>query len=197
MLCQLVSATKAVIPDTFTQLCVATMYMLALHGFMRIGEITVRAGVLTEHVIQRSDLEIVSGHRGLNKKPLCHTRVMPAKHQQVNRPIVLEITSQSPNFPVAHICRYLHTCGSSVGPLFIFPDKSPISGTYFASQLAACLYTQVTTLVFTSATCSALVPQLLPQQRVLLVQIQIMGRWKSAAFWLYIRIPMMQLQICS
>ena len=108
MLCQLVSATKAVIPDTFTQLCVATMYMLALHGFMRIGEITVRAGVLTEHVIQRSDLEIVSGHRGLNKKPLCHTRVMPAKHQQVNRPIVLEITSQSPNFPVAHMSLFTH-----------------------------------------------------------------------------------------
>ena len=170
MLRQLVSATNAVIPDTFTQLCVATMYMLALHGFMRIGEITVRvwAGVLTEHVIQRSDLEIVSGHSGLNKTSLPH-KVMPAKHQQVNRPIVLEITSQSMNFPVAHICPYLHTCGSSVGPLFIFPDKSSISGTYFASQLSACLYTQVTTLVITSATCSALVPQLLPQQGVLLV----------------------------
>ena len=58
---------------------------------------------------------------------------MPAKHQQVNRPIVLEIISQWPT------CRYLHICGSSVGTLSIFPNKSYISRTYFASLLSACL----------------------------------------------------------
>ena len=35
------------------------MFMLAFHGFLRIGEITVRPGVVAEHVIKRSDLVIV------------------------------------------------------------------------------------------------------------------------------------------
>ena len=55
MLGQLLSATKAVIPNKFTQLCVAAMHTLAFHGFLRIGEITVRAGVPIEHVIHRND----------------------------------------------------------------------------------------------------------------------------------------------
>ena len=72
MLGQLVSATKSVIPVKFNQLCEAVMcmYMLAFHEFLRIGEITIRACVLVEHVIQRNDLEIVPGHNGLKKTSL-------------------------------------------------------------------------------------------------------------------------------
>ena len=41
MLGQLVQASKAVIPEQFAQLCIAAMFMLAFHGFLRICEITV------------------------------------------------------------------------------------------------------------------------------------------------------------
>ena len=62
-----------------------------------------------------------------------------AKHQQVNRPAVLEIMSQSINCPVKLVCNYLRIRGYAIGPLFVFPDKSPMSRSYFATQLSACL----------------------------------------------------------
>ena len=57
MLGQLTKATKAVIPKKNSQLCIAAMFMLAFHGFLRIGEICVRSGVLSGPVIQRSDIK--------------------------------------------------------------------------------------------------------------------------------------------
>ena len=120
MLGQFVNATKPVIPLKFTQLCEAAMYMLAFLEFLII---TIRAGVLVEHVIQRSDLEIVPEHNGLNKTSLRLT-IRHAKHHQVSRPIVLEITPKSWTCPVAYIFRYLHSRGSPAGPVFIFADKN-------------------------------------------------------------------------
>ena len=133
-------------------------------------------------------VEIVQGHNGANKTSLRLT-IRHAKHHQVSRPIVLEITSRSTNCPVAHICRYLHTRGSTAGPLFIFADKSPMSRTYFASQLSACLsqagydpgiYKRHSFRI--GAATRGLTDR----------HIQIMGRWKSAAHRRYISIYMMQ-----
>ena len=193
MLGKLVSATKAVITDKFTKLYVAAMYILGFHGFLRIGEITVRAGVPIENVIHRNDIVIVPGHVGRNK-PSLRLTVRHAKHQQVIRPVVLEITSQSTNCPVAHICRHLQTRGSSAGPLSVFPDKTPMSRTYVAAQLSACLehpcydpgLYKCHSFGIGAATTEA-------TRGFTDRQIQIMGRCKSAAFKRYIRIPMMQL----
>ena len=136
MLGQLVHASKAVIPEKFTQLCIAAMFMLVFHGFLRIGEITVRPGVSSDHVVQRSDLVIVSNR----KRSSLQLTIRHAKHQAVGRPIVLEIHAQANNCPVSHISQYLNTRGPSPGPLFILPNRSPISRACLASQLTACLY---------------------------------------------------------
>ena len=102
------------------------MLMLAFHGFLRIGEITVRSGVPAEHVIQRKDLVVVPGSTRHGKaKPSLQLTIRHGKHQKVGKPIVLEIDSQSRECPVSHICRYLKTLGQSTGPLFVFPDRTP------------------------------------------------------------------------
>ena len=97
MLGQLVQASKAVIPEKFTQLCIAAMFMLVFHGFLRIGEITVRPGVSSDHVIQRCDLVIVSNR----KKSSLQLTIRRAKHQPVGRP-----HAQAKNCPVSHISQY-------------------------------------------------------------------------------------------
>ena len=58
MLPHLVHATKAVIADPYERRLVAAMFLLAFHGFLRIGEITIRPGVSPHHIIQYSDVEI-------------------------------------------------------------------------------------------------------------------------------------------
>ena len=193
MLGHLAKASMYVIPDKFTQLCIAAMFMSAFHGFLRIGEITVRPGVPSEHVIQRSDLVVVPDNTG-HGKPSLQLTIRHGKHQKVGKPIVLEINSQARECPVAHICRYLKTRGQSMGPLFVFPDRTPISRTYFASQLRACLshagydptrYKCHSFRIGSTTTAAA--------RGFTDIQIQTMGRWKSAAFRRYIRIPMMKL----
>ena len=144
--------------------------------------------MLIEHVEQWSDLEIVPGLNGGNKTSL-HLTIRHAKHRRVSRPTVFEITSKLTNCPVAHICRYLHTRGSTAGPLFIFADKSSMSRTYFASQLSACLSQagyDPGLYKCHSFRIGAATRGLTDRH------IQIMGRWKSAAYMRYIRIPMMQ-----
>ena len=143
--------------------------------------------MLVETVIQRSDLEIVPGHNGLNKTCLRLT-IKHAKHHQVSRPIVLERTPESTNCPVAYICRYLHILGSPAGPLFIFADKSRMSKTYFAFQLQHVLHTQIATLDKCHSFCIG-AGTTAATWGFIDRQVQIMGRWKSAAFRRYIRIP--------
>ena len=193
MLGQLTKATKAVIPNKFSQLCIAAMFMLAFHGFLRIGEICVRSGVLSGHVIQRSDIEVVPGHKGGSNTSLRLT-IRHAKHQQVNRHVVLEIMSQSINCPVKLLCNYLHIRGSAMGPLFVFPDKSPMSRSYFASQLSACLsHAGYNPSLYKCHSFRIGAVTTAATRGFTDVQIQAMGRWKSTAFRRYIRIPMMKL----
>ena len=92
------------------------MFILAFPVFLRIGKICVRSGVLSGHVIQRSDIEVVPGHKGGSNTSLRLT-IRHAKHQQVNRPVVLEIMSQSINCPVKLVCNYLHIRGSAMATL--------------------------------------------------------------------------------
>ena len=147
--------------------------------------------MLSGHVIQRSDIEVVPGHKGGSNTSL-RLMIRHAKHQQVNRHVVLEIVSQSINCPVKLVCNYLHIRGSSMRPLFVFPGKSPMSRSYFATQLSACLshagYNQSLykchLFRIGAATTAA-------TRGFTYVQIQAMGRWKSTAFRRYIRIPMM------
>ena len=193
MLSNLVAATKAIISDKFTELCIAAMVMLAFHGFLRIGEISLRPGISSQYVLQRSDLVIVTG-RNTSAKQSLQLTISHAKHQQVNRPVVLQITSQPNKCPVATITRYLRIRGTSAGPLFIFPDNRPITRSFFASQLSACLlhagydptFYKCHSFRIGSATTAA-------SRGFTEVQIQAMRRWKSSAFRRYIRIPMMQL----
>ena len=152
-----------------------------------------RPGISSQYVLQRSDLVIVTGGN-TSAKPSLQLTISHAKHQQVNRPVVLQITSQPNKCPVATITRYLRIRGTSAGPLFIFPDNRPITRSFFASQLSACLLhagydpTFYKCHSFRIGACTTAASRGFTE-----VQIQAMGRWKSSAFRRYIRIPLVQL----
>ena len=94
MLGNLAKASIEVIPDQFTQLCISAMFTLAFHGFLRIGEITVRSGVPAEHVIQWKDLVVVPDSTRHGKfKPSLQLTILQGKHQKVGKPIVFFLGS--------------------------------------------------------------------------------------------------------
>ena len=114
------------------------------------------------------------------------------KHQQGNRPFLLEITAKSRHCPILAMKRYLRVRGSSPGPLFIFADHTPISASYFARQLATCLSPcGYNTTMYTGHSFRIGAATTAAERGCTDIQIQTMGRWKSNAFRRYIRIPMM------
>ncbi|KAK2165462.1 hypothetical protein NP493_1364g00033 [Ridgeia piscesae] len=122
--------------------------MLAFHGFLRIGEITVRPGVVAEHVIKRSDLVIVPARDGV--KSSLQLTIRHAKHQHVGRPIVLEINSQSHNCPVVHICRYLLPVAPHQDHFLFSQTKHPFREHIFHLNYQHVFLMRVTTPAFTN-----------------------------------------------
>lgn len=191
MLPHLVHATKAVIADPYERRLVAAMFLLAFHGFLRIGEITIRPGVSPHHIIQYSDVDIVPDPND-TRVSLLRLTIRHFKHHTSGRPVVLEIKSRSISCPVKHMRRYLRCRGSKHGPLFVFPDQSPVSRSHFSTQLSRCLIQSGHNPAFykchsfrIGATSTA------ASRGYTDIQIQQMGRWKSNAFRRYIRIPML------
>ena len=188
MLAQLVATTSVVIPNQFLEYCISAMFMLAFHGFLRIGEITKRPGVPVDNLIQLQDLKFVSG----SHKPSMQLSIRHYKHQHSSRLVVLEIEAKSHHCPLIVMKRYLRIRGSTSGPLFIFADHTPISASYFARQLAACLsHCGYDTTRYTGHSFRIGAATTAAERGLTDVQIQNMGRWKSTAFRRYIRIPMM------
>ena len=95
--------------------------------------------------------------------------------------------------PVQHMKSYLLLRGASSGPLYCFPNGSPISRSFFNQHLhKSLIWAGLSTSLYKghsfrigAATTAAIMG-------VSGDDIQRMGRWKSQAFRKYIRIPMLQ-----
>ena len=178
------------IPNQFLAYCISAMFMLAFHGFLRIGEITKRPGVPVDNLIQLQDLKFVSG----SHKPSMQLSIRHYKHQHSSRPVVLEIEAKSHHCPLIVMKRFLRVRGSTSGPLFIFAEHTPISASYFARQLAACLsHCGYDTTRYTGHSFRIGAATTAAERGFTDVQIQNMGRWKSTAFRRYIRIPILNI----
>ena len=191
MLPGLVHATKAAIADPFERRLVAAMFLLAFHGFLRIGEITISPGGSPRNIIQYSDVDIAPDQHD-TRVSLLRLTIRHFKHHTSGRPVFLEIKYRAISCPVKQMRRYLRSRGSIHDPLFVFPDQSPVSRSYFSAQLSRCLiqsghnpahYKCHSFRIGATSTAASL--------GYTDIQIQQMGRWKSNAFRRYIRIPML------
>ena len=99
MLPGLVHATKAAIADPFERRLVAAMFLLAFHGFLRIGEITIRPGGSPRNIIQYSDVDIAPDQHD-TRVSLLRLTIIHFKHHTSGRPVVLEIKSRAISCPV-------------------------------------------------------------------------------------------------
>ena len=180
VLCNLLDSSSHVTSSTYESRLIKAMYALMFFAFLRIGEVT-----RSPHNIQYSQIS--------STKDKVTVMFGTFKHHS-GPPVYLDIQgSPSSHCPVVILRRYVHLRGCQRGPLFMFPDGSPITPSYFSKLLsysttwAGLQQANIKPHCFRigAATHSALLGYSD-------TQIQQMGRWKSSAFKKYVRIQTFQ-----
>ena len=184
---KIVDATKYIVSSAYLRNMLQSMFLLAFHAFLRIGEITVHSRNRGDLVIQLGDVTISSTGIIL---VMSHF-----KHNTSGRPVTLSISHTNDGYcPVQALSRFLKDRRPFKGPLFAFANASPVSRNYFCQYLGKALQwagldpTKYKAHSFRIGAATTAADMGISEP-----QIQAMGRWKSAAFKRYIRIPMLQM----
>ena len=100
------------------------------HALLCVGELTTTYNPGPQHTLQISDVNIVSQ----NSTPSLSICMHSYKHSG-HTPKTLQIVPQSGILcPVDAYRKYVNIRGNAKGPLFIFPDGTPVTRVYFITQ---------------------------------------------------------------
>jgi integrase len=180
----LIRAVDATSEAPYYNVMVKAMFLLAFHALLRVGEFTI-TNSSQQHTLQYDEVELQS------RNSICSLVVtMNSFKHSHHAPTYLHIAAQAgPLCPVTAYQKYKSMRGISKGPLFIFPDKTPVTRSFFVSQLnTALLWAKLDPKLYkghgfrlgaaTTAAANGLSES----------QIEAMGRWHSKAYKKYIRI---------
>jgi hypothetical protein len=180
----LIRAVDVTSEAPYYNVLIKSMFLLAFHAFLRVGEFTF-VNSDQRHTLQYADvhLQTQQSTRSLVVK-------MSSFKHSGQTPTYLQIASQpGPLCPVAAYLRYSQMRGASKGPLYIFPDKTPVSRAFFTEQLNMALrwarldpkhYKGHSFRLGAATTAAA--------NGMSEARIEAMGRWHSKAYKKYIRI---------
>ena len=181
------SLTHTVNKPSF-ELLLKSIFLLAFHAFMRMGELVCTTNSDNGTVIQCQDV-------AFQKEGDCAVSMdITLRHFKNNkdkRPIYLHLTSNNNSdlCPVQTLCKFCTEFPHTDGPLFQFPNGTPVSYSYVAHQLK--VVTSFLGLNSSLYKCHSFrigaateAAQLGYSESV----IQTLGRWNSGAFRNYIRI---------
>ena len=130
---KIVDATQFIASSAYLRLLLQSMFLLAFHAFLRIGEITVHSRHNNgRSIIKFSDVTI--GNTGI-ALVMSHF-----KHNTSKQPVTLTNSQTSDAYcPVHALSQFLKLRGTFDGPLFAFANSSPVSRTYFCQYLTKAL----------------------------------------------------------
>ena len=164
-----------------------SMFLLAFHAFLRIGEITVHSRKKCDSVVQLGDASI--SDTGILLV------ISQFKHNASGRPVTLSILPTKDRYcPVHSLSQFLKVRGPVKGPMFAFANASPVSRNLFCQYLSKTLqwagldpskYKAHSFRIGAAITAA--------DMGMSEAQIQSMSRWKSIVFKRYIRIPMLRM----
>jgi len=161
------------------------MYAIAFFAALRDGEITSRAHQPCQNImaiIHRVFLKTREGTVSAIKLTLRNY-----KHSDASNPVDIFIYREKPVCPVSLLLEFLSLRGQFPGPLFCWPDASPISRSCFVAALTEDLQfcnsnvVQYKTHSFRIGAASWAAAKGMSD-----TQIGTFGRWKSNAFVRYI-----------
>ena len=163
------------------------MCALAFFSFLRIGELTASRGNTT-NIINVSQLDpLVDAQDRIQALQL---NLHNYKHKNSGPPFVIFIYPERSCYPVQLILNFLAVRGSVSGPLFCWPNGSPITRSYFVERLkAAVTFCNLDTKLYKSHNIRIGAASWASAEGFSDSQIRLLGRWKSSAFLRYVRTP--------
>ncbi|XP_015762149.1 PREDICTED: uncharacterized protein LOC107341260 [Acropora digitifera] len=164
------------------------MYAIAFFAALRIGEITCQPKQTNRNLIfinQASFMKRNGDSIDTIKLTLRHY-----KHSNPADPVNIFIYQAQPVCPVSLLLAYLNLRGTSPGPLFCWPDLSPISRNFFTQALADSLrFCDLDVSEYKSHSFRIGAASWAASKGMSDAQIRAFGRWRSNAFLRYIRAP--------
>lgn len=175
----------------FNAVLIQAMFLVAFHGFLRIGEITVRSNNSSSTSnIQARDCSINFAH---GKIASINILIRHTKHSHGQVFNVIIPANGSKYCPAQALHTYLKLAKPTIGPLFQFMGGIPVTRSYFDQQLRHTLQaagfdpSRYKGHSFRIGAATEAVSSLGLSEH----QVQKLGRWKSNAFRSYVRIPQM------
>ena len=175
----------------YQRIMLKSMYLLAFHAFLRIGEIT--HNKCSTNIIQLRDIQFFQTSQARPARLELTFRSFKGNYNI--RPIILSLVarvSEMDKCPVLSLYKFIELRGNSPGPLYCLPGNLVITYEHFRKCLSNSLvwaglppsqYKTHSFRIGAASTASAL--------GIADEDIQHMGRWKSLAFKRYVRLPTM------
>lgn len=179
----LCNAINKIYTDNYESTLLRAMFLLAFHGFLRVGEITCEA-----HNSQNKNLLHVHNLEVDKHSKQMIIKFTDYKLKADTTAFKLAISPQKELCPIEAMSQYLKLRGNKPGPIFVL-NQLPVKRSYFTSRLQTLLgYLKYNTKVYKShsfrigAATSAIAKGISSDQ------VKVMGRWKSDAYKSYIRV---------
>ena len=166
---------------------------LCFFAFLRAGEMTVPTETAYDPAVHLGVLDLAVDDAA---QPTClRLTIKQSKTDPFRKGVNLYVGRGQVNLcPVAAVLGFLNVRGSTPGPLFVFEDGRPLTRARFAQEVRAALsaagvdqskYCSHSFRIGAATTAAA--------KGIEDSVIQTLGRWQSAAYLRYVRIPRQQL----
>ena len=169
------------------------MYALAFFAALRVGELTYRGNLPGQNIISFGQIAFMETREGT--VTALKLTLRNYKHSDSSSPVDIFIYRERPVCPVHLLSEYINIRGQFPGPLFCWPDASPITRSFFVTALKEDLQfcdldiSHYKTHSFRIGAASWAAAKGMSD-----TQIRDFGRWKSNAFLRYIRTSTMGYQ---
>lgn len=194
LLQKMIEASKTTIRSRYERVTFATMCIVAFYGFLRVGEMCVKAHRASVSVIQRQDVQFIFDAKKIVGTELC---IQQFKHSTQPVTLFLPINVHSTEMCATKaLRRYFDMAKHVTGPLFQMTDKSPITYTIFSKHLHNVIsYLGYDAKLYTSHSFRIGAATHAAKSGFSEDSIKKMGRWKSNAIKNYVRLPCVSLNV--
>lgn len=183
ILYQLCSCIPDLAPNAYMASLFQSLFLLMFHAFLRVGEVAV-SGQQTNHILTIDQLHISY----MEAKPIALTIHFNSFKHSNGSPVKLRIPIQQDPCPVKFLLQFLKQRGNSPGHLFVTLMKQTISRHQVAEFLSIALqYAGYKPDNYNTHSFRIGAATYAASQGYTPLQIQQMGRWKSDAFYQYLR----------